>query len=622
MRTIIHNSSASTTPPRVNSQLQLVALFAALLLTTFLSKALDFNAGTYYFDNSKTQFSSVRFVAGNNAATTTFVLKMDTVEGKPWRQFTLSETLANIDYYAFIESEMDADTIMMTPSQFIDTIKNDTLTHVRCTKLKASSDNRYEPGWVFCTFSGLPDCNGYWRTVDSYDATITGSLPVIYITTDSLKPILSKDEYLSGTYYIDNMGHNEVPSVGSEAEPQILEIKGRGNITWEAEVYPKKPYKLKLDKKTDLLGNGKNKHYVLLAAPDFLGFLKDPLGFELSRRMGMPFTPSSQPVEVVLNDDYIGMYLLCEHIRVDKSRVNIVEQADNDTISENVTGGWLLEIDNHPEEGEILINQPNDSTLRVLLHTPEVLSTMQRDYITNLLMRTDSAIFASNPYNTRWSDFIDCEALARFYIIYEVVDNFESFSGSCYFYKEKGDSTKFIFGPVWDFGSSFGRTGLSPRFIYQDPFFYSHIKWIKQISRFSNFKQMVTQVWNDFYPTQLTDIGDWLNNYATKISIAATNDQLRWPQIFSAGSSVLWQASIMANFMNVKTAWLDEQWHNFVLPGDVNGDGKVNVSDVTALVNMILRIEPTNFDTADVNGDRRVNTSDLTALINIILGIQ
>ena len=84
----------------------------------------------------------------------------------------------------------------------------------------------------------------------------------------------------------------------------------------------------------------------------------------------------------------------------------------------------------------------------------------------------------------------------------------------------------------------------------------------------------------------------------------------------------MWQASIMANFMNIKTAWLDEQWHNFVLPGDVNADGRVNVSDVTALVNMILRIEPTNFDTADVNGDRRVNTSDLTALINIILGIH
>jgi hypothetical protein len=54
----------------------------------------------------------------------------------------------------------------------------------------------------------------------------------------------------------------------------------------------------------------------------------------------------------------------------------------------------------------------------------------------------------------------------------------------------------------------------------------------------------------------------------------------------------------------------------------VNGDGKVNVSDVTKLINMILGIIPTNQDAADVNADGKVNVSDVTALINIILGID
>ncbi len=58
------------------------------------------------------------------------------------------------------------------------------------------------------------------------------------------------------------------------------------------------------------------------------------------------------------------------------------------------------------------------------------------------------------------------------------------------------------------------------------------------------------------------------------------------------------------------------------ITGDVNGDGKVNVSDVTALINMILGITPMNETLADVNGDGRVNVSDVTALINIILGIH
>ena len=58
------------------------------------------------------------------------------------------------------------------------------------------------------------------------------------------------------------------------------------------------------------------------------------------------------------------------------------------------------------------------------------------------------------------------------------------------------------------------------------------------------------------------------------------------------------------------------------LTGDVNGDGRVNVSDVSALINMILGLEPMNQERADVNCDGRVNVSDVTALINIILGIQ
>lgn len=71
-----------------------------------------------------------------------------------------------------------------------------------------------------------------------------------------------------------------------------------------------------------------------------------------------------------------------------------------------------------------------------------------------------------------------------------------------------------------------------------------------------------------------------------------------------------------------------EQWKDFKniiddleAPGDVNGDGKVNVSDVTTLVNMILGVIPKDEEHADVNGDGKVNVSDVTALINIILGI-
>ena len=70
-------------------------------------------------------------------------------------------------------------------------------------------------------------------------------------------------------------------------------------------------------------------------------------------------------------------------------------------------------------------------------------------------------------------------------------------------------------------------------------------------------------------------------------------------------------APVWKSFLNIKS-----------IKGDVNGDGRVNVSDVAALINQILGIESMNTDLADVNGDGRVNVSDVAALINIILGIQ
>lgn len=71
-----------------------------------------------------------------------------------------------------------------------------------------------------------------------------------------------------------------------------------------------------------------------------------------------------------------------------------------------------------------------------------------------------------------------------------------------------------------------------------------------------------------------------------------------------------------------------DQWNEFtnihddLREGDVNCDSRVNVSDVTMLVNMIIGLHPVSLPRADINGDGRVNVSDVTALINIILGIE
>ena len=83
--------------------------------------------------------------------------------------------------------------------------------------------------------------------------------------------------------------------------------------------------------------------------------MRNAVGFELSKLIGMTYTPDAKPLELVLNGDYIGLYFLTEHIRVDKDRVNIVEQEDEEIDSEKITGGWLVEIDNYDTDPHITI---------------------------------------------------------------------------------------------------------------------------------------------------------------------------------------------------------------------------------------------------------------------------
>ncbi len=379
----------------------------------------------------------------------------------------------------------------------------------------------------------------------------SGTLPVMFISTAA--PVTSKEEYVDGTYYIDALALDGYESVGSAEMPLELQIKGRGNYTWTG--FDKKPYRLKLAAKAKPLGMKSNKHFNLLAhADDELAYLRNTVGFELSRRLGLTYTPEQQPVEVVLNGEYIGLYMLTDKIRVDKTRVNIVEQADQETDAANITGGWLLEIDNYDDEYQVRMEESNGALLRFTLHTPELLSDEQNDYITQYLTETDQAIYHPDKNSTRWEDYIDMDALARFYIVQEVMDNAESFHGSCYMFKDRGDNTKLVFGPVWDFGNAYRRS--FDKFIYVDPPFGQN--WIGEIARFPRFQQAVKTLWTSFLTEEYPKINDFIDTFVNQIADAAKCDGKRWPQY--SQQDIQQRKSRFKECMAQKMDFLRQQW--------------------------------------------------------------
>ena len=589
--------------------------FALLLLLFQAATAMNFDAGVYHFDNRKVKFQSVRFVAGNDSKHTTIVYDMLAETGKEWWQFRLNETLTDVDYYAFIESDMPADTIMMTPRLFMDSLKNE---GIRSTMLKESYAWAYNyPGWVFCPVFNVPDCDGYWRPVNSYDGVPSRTVPIIHINTQDSVDIATK-EYYPGKMWIDNCDIEGYESLGTDAEPLDMEIKGRGNWTWLTS--HKKPYKIKFAEKQSPLGLDKSKHFVLrVDTQDWSGYLRNETGFEVSRLLNMPYTTTQLPVEVILNGEYMGMYLFCEHIRVEKGRVDIVDQKDNETDPENITGGWLLETRGYESTAyhQYENNDPNGLHYFLESHTPEVLSEAQSNYLATLISKTDSCIFVADKDDQGWEQYIDINSLARFYVIHEIMENVESFDGSLFMYKDRGDSTKLQFGPVWDFDNSYPDGTTQDRFILN--YTYYPFLWIDEIVKFPRFQQEVRAVWKEFCDINgLAKIKTHAAQWREMLLDAEQHDKIRWRTYASAHGENL--PNDYLNKLSLKVMWLNKQWST-ALPGDVNGDERVNVSDITTLVNMILGVTEMNQVYADVNGDGRVNVSDVTALIYIILGI-
>ena len=407
----------------------------------------------------------------------------------------------------------------------------------------------------------------------AYAVNPSGTLPVMYITTENKKPITSKEDYLNAAYYLDAKGIAGYENIGSATAPLNMEIKGRGNYSWTG--FDKKPYRIKLADKQPLLGMNKSKHFALLAhaddSNDRKGYMRNAVGLELSKMIGMTYTPDAKPLEVVLNGDYIGLYFLTETIRVDKDRVNIVEQEDEETDSEKITGGWLVEIDNYDSDPHITITEGGDVyTMWVTYKTPEVLSYKQEQYLTQQIMLLDNLIYGDKNSDKLW-EYLDMDALAKFYIVQEITDNYESFHGSCYLHKDMGANAKWHFGPVWDFGSSFNRD--KSQYMYQGDVWHNH--WIPEICKFPAFMTRVKEIWNEFYANEFDKIYSFIDAHEAQISKAAAKDKERWSQ-YHGSQSIGTYIDRTTEVLRKNAVWLNKQW------GGNNGNsGSNNDNDDT-----------------------------------------
>jgi len=153
-------------------------------------------------------------------------------------------------------------------------------------------------------------------------------LPVVYIVTDDGSSIDSKTDYEGAQMRIQS--NDRYPGTEVALYDGAIEIRGRGNSTWNQSIWSggKRPYKLKLDKKTNLFGFGESKHWALLANFMDESLLRNKTSYDLAGEMGIQPSLPSANVELILNGEYAGNYQLVGNVRIQESRVNIYNWED------------------------------------------------------------------------------------------------------------------------------------------------------------------------------------------------------------------------------------------------------------------------------------------------------
>ncbi|MDE6008475.1 MAG: CotH kinase family protein, partial [Muribaculaceae bacterium] len=417
---------------------------------------------------------------------------------------------------------------------------------------------------------------------------ISGSLPVLYINvyTDSAKThfnneIISKNldhknyfqyaDYrldVNGCQWLIDLGARDL---GSADNMLPLQIKARGN--WTRKGFSKKPFKLKLDKKASMLGMTKSKHYAILAhADDDTGYLKNFTGFNLGKRMGLPWTPGMQPIEVVINGDYRGLYFLTESIRVGDDRVMITELADNEEDASLASGGYLVELDNYDEDNQIrmtekgCVNTWTRDMLRITFDTPEEYSDVQKRFIRDQFSIMNDAIGSNS--DDLWK-LMDLDDAARYYLVEEIISHYEAYHGSTYLFRDFGEGQKWHFSPLWDCGNAF--RGPTNNFFYNVPGLGFGNTWIPSMRANDTFNNKVEDSWKWFMSNRFDGIYEDIDLFASRVQAAAEADYKRWHNVappdggqgVADNRNMTEKAEIVKNHLRQKIEWLKNRFGDF-----------------------------------------------------------
>lgn len=409
--------------------------------------------------------------------------------------------------------------------------------------------------------------------------TFTSSnLPIVIISTDyfpgtSIHQDIPDDPKIGADMKIIYHPDGSRNYVSDQNNPLILNYVGRIKIETRGSTSQwlgKKPYSLstmKADNITNnnvsILGMPKDNDWKLNSFAWDPTFSRDYIAYALSNEMGN-YACKGQYCEVIVNDEYVGLYLFSESIKIGADRVNITELTTADNTAPALTGGYITKCDK-PTGGDVSAwSVPNHASQWTdFMHEspkPSLITNNQDNYIHSQFTALQNAATSNNSnINNGYPSIIDIPSFIDFMIINELMANVDGYQFSTFFHKDRNG--KLRAGPVWDFNLScgidqFGNRSTTYDFqfdngdnvganfwkdLYNDPIFHCY---------FAKRWQEVSAVNN---PLNYTRVSKMVDSLATVLGEAKIRDDAKWGSIGSPDYSV----GDLKTWLNDRITWLN-----------------------------------------------------------------
>lgn len=325
---------------------------------------------------------------------------------------------------------------------------------------------------AFLTF-GINDGSSFFGPTPSWfenpNLFTSTNLPIIIINTNNQQ--IQDEVRITADMEVIYNG----PGMVNHISDQPNNYDGKISVEYRGESsqsFPKKSMSIETQNSigenvnVSLVDLPKENDWVLYAPYSDKTLLRNVLAYKIGRDLGS-YAPRTRFVEVVLNDEYVGVYVLIEKIKVDKNRVDIDKLDADDISGDDLTGGYILRKDKIDDN-----DYPEWGTTSGLWGTfyqyfdpkGEDLLDVQRDYIREFMNDFELALFSDNYRDPAigYQKYIDVPSFINFSLVNELSKNVDGYQFSTYMYKERdSDGGKLHMGPLWDFNLAFGNVDYS-----------------------------------------------------------------------------------------------------------------------------------------------------------------